>query len=140
MTTIPCIMARDFVMDCLRGVSPLAAYREYETKARGMSLWYDLFDWLGLRADDALVDSGLAGRLQRAFGRDTGVVVKVVRGPASALLEALERGEHEARRGTEGCGPNASVRAGSLRASRPGIGTLLLRTASRRVRFSRRLE
>jgi len=55
-----------------------------------------LADPLRLAADDALVDSGLAGRLQRGFGRDTGVVVQLVRGPASALLDALERGEHDA--------------------------------------------
>ncbi|HUG22796.1 substrate-binding domain-containing protein [Piscinibacter sp.] len=55
-----------------------------------------LADPLRLAADDALVDSGLAGSLQRAFGRDTGVVVQLVRGPASALLDALERGEHDA--------------------------------------------
>ena len=49
-----------------------------------------------LAADDALVDSGLAGQLQRAFGRDTGVAVKLLRGPASSVLQALERGENDA--------------------------------------------
>ena len=55
-----------------------------------------LADPLRLAADDALVDSGLAGRLQRAFARDTGVALQVLRGPAAGLLEALERGEHDA--------------------------------------------
>lgn len=55
-----------------------------------------LDDPMRLAADDALVDSGLARALQRAFGRDTGVAVQVLRGPASAVLEALERGEHDA--------------------------------------------
>jgi tungstate transport system substrate-binding protein len=54
-----------------------------------------LDDPLRLAADDALVDSGLAGQLQRTFGVDTGVAAKLVRGPASALLEALERGEND---------------------------------------------
>ncbi len=44
-------------------------------------------------ADQALVDSGLAGALQAAFGRDTGVAVKLQPGLSSTLLEALERGE-----------------------------------------------
>lgn len=55
-----------------------------------------LADPLRLAADDALVDSGLAPLLQRAFGRDTGVAVELLRGPASTVLEALERGEHDA--------------------------------------------
>ncbi|HEV7914991.1 MAG TPA: substrate-binding domain-containing protein [Albitalea sp.] len=55
-----------------------------------------LTDPLRLAADDALVDSGFAPALQTAFGRDTGVAVKLVRGPATSLLEALERGEHDA--------------------------------------------
>ena len=55
-----------------------------------------LKDPLRVAADDAMFDSGLAGVLQRAFGQDTGVAVKLVRGPATALLEALERGEHDA--------------------------------------------
>lgn len=54
-----------------------------------------LHDPLRLAADDALVDSGLAGALQRGFGADTGVAVQVLRGPASSVLEALERGEHD---------------------------------------------
>ncbi len=55
-----------------------------------------LDDPMRLAADDALVDSGLAAQLQRGFGRDTGVAVQLIRGPASAMLEALERGEHDA--------------------------------------------
>ena len=55
-----------------------------------------LSDPLRLAADDALVDSGLAPSLQRVFGLDTGVAVQLLRGPATSLLEALERGEHDA--------------------------------------------
>jgi tungstate transport system substrate-binding protein len=55
-----------------------------------------LDDPLRVATDDALADSGLAGELQRAFGRDTGVAVQMLRGPATAVLEALERGEHDA--------------------------------------------
>jgi tungstate transport system substrate-binding protein len=51
---------------------------------------------LRLGADIALVDSGLAGALQRAFARDTGLGVKVVRSPALALLDALAAGEVDA--------------------------------------------
>lgn len=49
-----------------------------------------------LAVDDALADSGLASHLQRGFGRDTGVAVQMLRGPATSVLEALERGEHDA--------------------------------------------
>ncbi|HEX6704039.1 MAG TPA: substrate-binding domain-containing protein [Albitalea sp.] len=55
-----------------------------------------LADPLRLAADDALVDSGLAASLQRTFGQDTGVAVQLIKGPASTVLEALERGEHDA--------------------------------------------
>jgi tungstate transport system substrate-binding protein len=55
-----------------------------------------LTDPMRLAVDDALADSGLAAALQRAFGRDTGVAVKLLRGPATGVLEALERGEHDA--------------------------------------------
>ena len=51
---------------------------------------------LRLGADLALVDAGLAGALQQAFGRDTGVAVQIARRPALPLLEALERGEIDA--------------------------------------------
>ena len=55
-----------------------------------------LDDPLRLATDDALADSGLAAHLQRAFGRDTGVAVQLLRGPATSVLAALERGEHDA--------------------------------------------
>ncbi len=54
-----------------------------------------LADPLRLAADDALAESGLASALQRGFGRDTGVAVEVLHGPASEVLRALERGEHD---------------------------------------------
>jgi len=54
-----------------------------------------LADPLRFAADDALVDSGLALALQREFGRDTGVAIQLRRGPATALLEALSRGEQD---------------------------------------------
>ena len=55
-----------------------------------------LDDPMRLAADDALVDSGLAGQLQRTFAHDTGVAVKLLSGPASSVLQALERGENDA--------------------------------------------
>ncbi len=55
-----------------------------------------LADPLRLGVDHALVASGLAAALQKGFGRDTGVAVKLVAGPALPLLEALERGEMDA--------------------------------------------
>jgi tungstate transport system substrate-binding protein len=55
-----------------------------------------LTDPLRVGADAALVDSGLVKALQQAFGRDTGIAVKLVRMPALPLLEALERGELDA--------------------------------------------
>src|SRR5450631_906903 len=55
-----------------------------------------LSDPLRLGVDDALWDSGLAQALQRAFGRDTGIAVQLVRMPALVLLEALDRGEMDA--------------------------------------------
>jgi tungstate transport system substrate-binding protein len=60
--------------------------------AQGQSLG----DPLRLAVDDALFESGLALALQRAFGRDTGVAVQILHGPATGVLEALERGEHDA--------------------------------------------
>jgi tungstate transport system substrate-binding protein len=48
-----------------------------------------------LAVDQALVDSGLARQLQRAFGGDTGVPIKVVAGAARLLLEEMERGDHD---------------------------------------------
>ncbi|TXC67249.1 hypothetical protein FSC37_20730 [Piscinibacter aquaticus] len=55
-----------------------------------------LADPLRLGADTALVESGLAAALQTAFGRATGVAVKLQAGPSLPLLEALERGELDA--------------------------------------------
>ena len=55
-----------------------------------------LTDPLRLGVDHALAESGLAKSLQRAFGRDTGIAVQLVPGPALSLLEALERGELDA--------------------------------------------
>ena len=46
-----------------------------------------------LAVDHALSESGLASRLQRGFSRDTGVPIRLVAGPARALLAALEHGE-----------------------------------------------
>ncbi len=48
-----------------------------------------------LAVDDALADSGFAAHLQRRFGRDTGVAILVLPGPARELLDALGRGEHD---------------------------------------------
>ena len=51
---------------------------------------------LRLGADRALVESGLARHLQQAFGADTGIAVKVVSGPALAVLDAVRDGEVDA--------------------------------------------
>lgn len=53
-------------------------------------------DPMRLGVDFALFDSGLAAALLRGFGRDTGIAVRMVPGPAQALLQALERGEIDA--------------------------------------------
>jgi len=55
-----------------------------------------LADPMRLGAEQALVDCGLAGQFQRAFGRDTGVAVALVPGNSAALIAALERGELDA--------------------------------------------
>jgi tungstate transport system substrate-binding protein len=55
-----------------------------------------LTDPMRLGADQALVESGLAASLQKSFGRDTGVAVRLVEGLSVPLLEALERGEIDA--------------------------------------------
>jgi tungstate transport system substrate-binding protein len=49
-----------------------------------------------LGVDHALAESGLARRLQRAFGADTGIAVLLVPGPALAVLEAARNGEVDA--------------------------------------------
>ena len=51
---------------------------------------------LRVGADSALIASGLAGALQRAFERDTGIPVEGVGGPALPLLDALVAGELDA--------------------------------------------
>ncbi|MFM9914159.1 MAG: hypothetical protein ACKVOX_00010 [Rhizobacter sp.] len=54
-----------------------------------------LDDPFRLAVDQALAESGLASRLQRRFGRDTGVAIRLLPGPARDLLAELERGEHD---------------------------------------------
>ena len=51
---------------------------------------------LRLGVDRALEESGLARRLQRAFGFDTGIAVLLVPGPALAVLDAARDGEVDA--------------------------------------------
>jgi tungstate transport system substrate-binding protein len=51
---------------------------------------------LRLGVDRALVESGLARGLQHAFGADTGIAVKLVGGPALAVLDAVREGEVDA--------------------------------------------
>ena len=51
---------------------------------------------LRVGADRALIDSGLAGSLRRGFSADTGITVKLVAGPALAILEAVQNGEIDA--------------------------------------------
>ena len=51
---------------------------------------------LRLGVDRALEESGLAKRLQRAFGFDTGIPVLLVPGPALAVLDAVRDGEVDA--------------------------------------------
>ena len=51
---------------------------------------------LRLGVDHALMESGLARSLQRGFGADTGIAVKLVAGPALAVLEAIKEGEVDA--------------------------------------------
>lgn len=53
-------------------------------------------DPMRLGADPALIDSGLAPALQKAFARETGLPLRLVRSPALPLLDALERGEIDA--------------------------------------------
>jgi len=44
---IPALSAASAVLDVCRGTSPLARYRTYAQKNRGMSVYYDWIDWLG---------------------------------------------------------------------------------------------
>jgi tungstate transport system substrate-binding protein len=55
-----------------------------------------LSDPMRVGVDVALHESGLAQALQVGFGRDTGIAVKLIAGPAQPLLQALERGELDA--------------------------------------------
>ena len=55
-----------------------------------------LADPLRVGVDTALAESGLAAALQRAFGLDTGIALKLVPGPSVTMLDALERGELDA--------------------------------------------
>lgn len=55
-----------------------------------------LGDPLRVGVDHALIDSGLAVALQRGFGADTGIAIKLESGAALTLLDTLERGEIDA--------------------------------------------
>jgi tungstate transport system substrate-binding protein len=55
-----------------------------------------LEDPMRLGVDEALMKSGLARALQRAFGVDTGVAVTLTSGPALDMLEATELGDADA--------------------------------------------
>lgn len=55
-----------------------------------------LQDPMRLGVDDALMKSGLARALQRAFGVDTGVAISLKSGTALNMLEATELGEVDA--------------------------------------------
>ena len=51
---------------------------------------------LRVGVDSALVDSGLAAALKRAFAADTGIAVLLVPGPVQAILDATRDGEVDA--------------------------------------------
>ena len=51
---------------------------------------------LRVGVDRSLAESGLAASLNRAFSADTGIAVKLVPGPALAILEAVQNGEVDA--------------------------------------------
>lgn len=82
------IRRRALLLACLGG-------SQWPTLARAQQR-QSLSNPLRLGVDFALAESGLAKSLQRAFGRDTGIAVHLVPGPALALLDALERGELDA--------------------------------------------
>ena len=79
---------RPILLACLAGTSWFTTVRAQQRKS--------LADPLRLGVDTALAGSGLARSLQRAFGRDTGIAVQLVPGPALTLLGALEHGELDA--------------------------------------------
>ena len=84
--------SRRHLLACLPAAAASLAFPRLATAVQLRSL----ADPMRLAADDALFDSGLASHLQRAFGRDTGVAIELLHGPASSVLDALERGEHDA--------------------------------------------
>lgn len=95
-----------------------------------------LADPFRLAVDEALVDSGLASQVQRRFGRDTGVAIQVLPGPARELLEALGRGEHDGALLNTPQAEEALHRLGLLRGWQPVatsefliVGPTLLRPA-----------
>ena len=92
---MPRMKTRRQVLACLPAAASLAGSFVFPSLASAVQT-RSLSDPLRLAADDALFDSELAGRLQRAFGRDTGVAVQLSHGPATSMLEALERGEVDA--------------------------------------------
>jgi tungstate transport system substrate-binding protein len=51
---------------------------------------------LRVGVDRSLADSGLAAALQRSFGADTGIAVRLVPGPALTVLDAVTQGEVDA--------------------------------------------
>jgi len=60
-TCIPVLTAAAAALDVARGLNPLARYRGYARKNRGMSVWHDWLDWLGgypfeVAAPDAIID------------------------------------------------------------------------------------
>jgi tungstate transport system substrate-binding protein len=55
-----------------------------------------LADPMLLGVEQSLVDAGLAQAFQRAFGRDTGVAVKLMPGTSASVLAALEQGDVDA--------------------------------------------
>ena len=79
---------RSVLLACLAGPVWMTAAQAQQRKS--------LADPLRLGVDLALAESGLARSLQRAFGRDTGIAVQLIPGPALPLLDALERGELDA--------------------------------------------
>jgi tungstate transport system substrate-binding protein len=82
-------LRRRVVLIRLGAVAAAAARPAHALQRRSLD------DPLRVAVDDALADSGLAGALQRAFAHDTGVALQLLRGPATSVLQALERGEHD---------------------------------------------
>jgi tungstate transport system substrate-binding protein len=74
---------------------------------------------LRLGVDRALVESGLARSLQRAFGADTGIAVLLVPGPALAVLEAARNGEVDAALANAPAAEDALEKQGLVHDRRP---------------------